>query len=155
MEGFWALIPPIWCNIGKILNSGGTLANKNIVSNFFEGFFYLWKRDGPKVSTFAPTLTLLFLLKMAEIGSNKQHCSKTLAIELSKYVKMKSLPHLPFPGKIRFSFAIFEIFLPGNRAESQVKGGESKFDKYCFIHTIPVQIPVKKCWFKYFPVLWL
>ena len=110
MGGFWALISAIWCNIGKILNNGSTLANKNIVSNFFEGFFYLWKRDGPKVSTFAPTLTLLFLLKMAEIGSNKQHCSKTLAIELSKYVKMKPLSHLPFLGKYDSVLQYLEYF---------------------------------------------
>ena len=66
---------------------------------------------------------------------------------------MKSLSHLPFPRKILLLFAIFRIFLPGNRARSQVKRVESKFDKYYFIHTIPGQLPVKKLWFKYFPVL--
>ena len=35
----------------------------------FEGFEYLWNR--PKISTFGPTLTPLFLLKMAEIEKNK------------------------------------------------------------------------------------
>ena len=43
---------------------------------------------------------------------------------------MKSLSILPFPGKIRLLFAIFGIFLAGNRAGSQVKGVESKFEKY-------------------------
>ena len=70
-------------------------------------------------------------------------------IELSKYVKIKSLSSLPFPGKIGLLLAIFGIFLPENRVGSQVKGGESKFDKYYFIHTIPGQLPVKKFWFKY------
>ena len=54
---------------------------------------------------------------------------------------MKSLSPLPFPGKIRLLFAIFGTFLPGNRAGSKVKGVESKFDKYYFIHTIPGQLP--------------
>ena len=84
---------------------------------------------------------------------NKQQHGKTSTIELSKYLKMKSLSSLTFPGKIRLLFAIFAIFLPGNRAGSQVKGVESKFDKYYFIHTILGQIFVKKFWFKYFPVL--
>ena len=65
---------------------------------------------------------------------------------------MKSLSPLPFPGKIPLLFAIFGIFSPGNRAESEVKGVELKFKKYYFIHTIPGQLPVKKVWFKYFPV---
>ena len=71
-------------------------------------------------------------------------------IELSKYVKIKSLSSLPFPGKIGLLLAIFGIFLPENRVGSQVKGGESKFDKYYFIHTIPGQLSVKKFWFKCF-----
>ena len=65
---------------------------------------------------------------------------------------MKSLSPLPFPGKIRLLFAIFAIFLSGNRAGSKVKGTESKFDKNYFIHTIPGQLPVKRFWFKYFTV---
>ena len=66
---------------------------------------------------------------------------------------MKPLSHLPFPGKIRLLFAIFGILLPGNRAGSQVKGKESKFGKHYFFHTTPGHLPVKKFWFKYFPVL--
>ena len=72
---------------------------------------------------------------------------------LSKYTKMKSLFPLAFPQTIRLLLAIFGIFLPGNRAGSQVKGLESKFDKYYFIHTILGQLDVKKFGFKYFPVL--
>ena len=45
---------------------------------------------------------------------------------------------------IRLLFAVFGIFLSGNRAGSQVKGEESKFDKYLFIYMIPGQLPVKK-----------
>ena len=119
----------------------------------FEGSEYLWKRNGPKVITFGPTLTPLFLLKVAKIEKNKQYFGKTSATELSKYVKMKFLSALPFSGKMRLLFAIFGIFLTGNRAGSQVKGLESKFDKYFFMYTILVQLPVKKFWFKYFPVL--
>ena len=93
---------------------------------------YLWKRDEPKVSNFGPTLNPLWLslLKMVKIEKNKWQCGKTSAIELSKYVKKKSLIHLPFPGKIRLFFAIFMVTLPGNTSGSQVKGVESKFDKY-------------------------
>ena len=95
---------------------------------------YLWKRDKPKVSNFGPTLNPLWLslLKMVQIEKNKWQCGKTSAIELSKYVKKKSLIHLPFPGKIRLFFAIFRVTLPGNTLGSQVKGVESKFDKYTF-----------------------
>ena len=75
------------------------------------------------------------------------------AIELSNYVKTKSLSPLPFPGKIQLLFALFGIFLPGIMAESKFKGVGSKFDKYYFIHTIPGQLLVRKIWFKYFPVL--
>ena len=80
---------------------------------------------------------------MAKIERNKQQCQKTSVFELSKYPKMKNLSLFPFPGKIRSLFAIFGIFLPGNREESQVKGVESKFDEYFFIHVIPDQLPVK------------
>ena len=66
---------------------------------------------------------------------------------------MKYLSPLLFPGKIQLVFAIFEMFLPGNRAGSQVKVVKSKFDKYYFIHTIKGHLPVKKigsnifqCW---------
>ena len=51
------------------------------------------------------------------------------AIALSKYVKIKALSSFPFPGKILLLFTIFGLFLPENRAGSQVKGLESKFEK--------------------------
>ena len=52
----------------------------------------------------------------------------------------------------RLVFAIFRMFLPGNRVGSQVRGVKWKFDKYYFIHTINGHLPVQKIWFKYFPV---
>ena len=80
---------------------------------------------------------------MFEIEKNKQQCRKTSGIRLSKHVKIKALSPCPFPGKIQLLFAIFGLFLPGNSVESQGKWLESKFDKSCFIHTIPGQLPIK------------
>ena len=65
----------------------------------------------------------------------------TSAIELSKYVKISPLS---FQGKIRLIFALFVLFLAGNRVRSQVKSSESKFNVSYFTHTIPGQLPVKK-----------
>ena len=160
LEGFLALTPllpypQIWSNIAKIPATGSAPANKSIVWNFLKDFKFLWRRDWPKVSTCGPILTLLFPMKMVEIEENKQLCRRTSAIGLPKYVKINFLSPLPFPGKIRLLFAIFRLFLPGNRVKSQVRGLESKFDRSFFIHTIPVQLPVKKSWFKHSPVLQL
>ena len=93
-----------------------------------------------------------FPLEDGQNRKNKQQCRKFSATDLSKYVKMKSLSSLHFLGKIRF-FPIFGIYLPWNRAGSQVKGVELKFDKYSFIQTIPGLLPVKNFYFKCFPVL--
>ena len=94
-------------------------------------------------SNFEPSLT--FPLEDGQNRKkNKQQCGKISAIELSKYVKIKSLFHLPLPGKIRLLSAIFGVTLPGNTVGSQVKGVESKFDRYYFNHTVPGQLPVKK-----------
>ena len=68
---------------------------------------------------------------------------KPSAIGLSKYVKVKALSPLLFLEKTRSLFAIFGLFLPGNRVESKIKGIESK----CRF--------VKTCWFQHFPVLQL
>ena len=69
---------------------------KKFVSKFFEGFEFLWKRDGPKLSLFGPTLTARFALKIAEIEKNKNNCGKTSAVGLLKYIKIKALSALPF-----------------------------------------------------------
>ena len=73
---------------------------------------------------------------------------KTLNIGLSKYVKIKDLPTLHFPEKIGFLFAIFELFLVGKRAGSQVQDSESKLT-----NIIPNQLNVKKFWSQHFSVL--
>ena len=67
LGSFWVLTPPVWSNITEILTRGNTLGNKNTVWTFFDGFKYFWTRVGPKVSTFGPTLTRLFLLNLAKI----------------------------------------------------------------------------------------
>ena len=67
------------------------LANKNIVWKLFEGFDFLWKRDGYKVCIFGPVLTSNFPLKIAKIEKNLYSYGKNLAIGLSKYVKIKVL----------------------------------------------------------------
>ena len=79
-------------------------------SNSFEEIEFLWKRDGPKVCTFGPTLTIGFLVKMAEIKKNTHGSRKTLAIELFQFVKIKALSPLHFPGKIRLLFALIGLF---------------------------------------------
>ena len=66
------------------------------------------------------------------------------AIGLSKYVKIKALSPLSFPGKIRLLFALFGLFFARKRARPQVGGSESKCDISYFTHTIPCQFPVKK-----------
>lgn len=50
-EYFWALTPQTWTNFTEIFFRGSTLADKNVVSKFFEGFFW----DGTKVCTFRAT----------------------------------------------------------------------------------------------------
>ena len=149
LGGFWALTLPIWSNIAEILTRGSALANKNTV--WILVLFWMIRVFMEKGRTqsyhYGLPLTPFFLLKMVKVEKKYAVCGKTSVIELSKYVKIKSLSPLPFSGKIRLLFAIFRIFLPGNTAGSQVKGVESKCDKYYFIHTIPDQLPIKKFWF--------
>ena len=47
------------------------LANKILFENVFEGFEFLSKKKGPKISISGTTLTLHFPLKIAEIERNK------------------------------------------------------------------------------------
>ena len=49
-----------------------------------------------------------------------------------------------FPGKIQFIFALFRLFLVGNRTGSHAKGSESKFDIADFTKTIPGQLNGKR-----------
>ena len=81
--------------------------------NFWRVQVLKGSRDGPRICAFGPTLTSPFHLK---IEKKKYSSEKTSANCLSKYDKIKVLPLLPFPGKIRLPFALFEIFVAGNRA---------------------------------------
>ena len=108
---------------------------KRFVWNIFEGFEFLWKRDGPKLSIFRPTLTAGFALKIAEIEKNKNYCGKTSAVGLLKYIKIKALSPLPF--------ILCDLFLRGNRVRSQLKAVESNFDKNLFYPHNSCQLLVK------------
>ena len=102
--------PLIWSNFAEIFTKCSTLANKNIFWKFFEIFKFSWKRNGLKVCTFGPTLTVHFPQKMKEIKKNKQHYGKTSAIGLFKYVKIKALSLLTFLGKIWLLFHYLGYF---------------------------------------------
>ena len=133
---FWEVFgSPIWSNIAEIFTRGSTLANKDIVSKIFEGFKYLWKREESKFSTFGPTLTTLFLLKMGKIQKISNSAEK---LQPSLQICQNEVFILsPLSGNNTITFCNIWKFLPGNRAGSQVKGVESKFNKNYFIHTIP------------------
>ena len=107
-----------------------------------------------KTLHFQPTFTPRFPLKIVEIGKNKHCCGETSAIGPSKFVKIKALPPLPFPGKIRLLFTIFGLFFGRKQGGvTSQRARESKFEKSHFIHTIPVNFLLKKFWFKHFSVL--
>ena len=123
-EDFGPLLPQIWSYIAEILTICSTLGNKNIKQNLKDSSFHKKETD-QKFAKF----TTSFSLRMPKIEKDKHKWGKTSAIWLSKYVKIKTLSPLPFPEKTRLLFAIFRLFLPGNRVGSQMKGLESKFDK--------------------------
>ena len=54
----------------------------------FKGYEFSWKMDGPKVSTFGPTLTPRFPLKMAEIKKMSRNVEK---LQLLSYPNMSKL----------------------------------------------------------------
>ena len=70
-----------------------------------------------------------------------------IAIGLFRDIKINALSPLPFLGKMRLHFALVGLFLARNRAGSQVKVSEPKFDICYFIHKSPGQLPVKRFWF--------
>ena len=129
--------PQIWSNIVEIITIDSILANKNIVWKFFWRIRVFRKRDASKVSTFGPTLMPRFPLKnfsywAIQICQNQCFISSSLSGE-----------------NAITTWAIF----PGNRAESQVKGLELKFET---IHPNDSwSMSCKKAWFQHFPVLWL
>ena len=77
---------------------------------------------------------------------------KTSAIRLSKYVKIKVLSPLFFPGKTDYFLHYLGYFW--QELERGLKSkGRSKFGIPCFNHTILGQLPVKNIWFQHFPIL--
>ena len=70
-----------------------------------------------------------------------------IAIGLSRDIKINALSPLPFLGKMPLHFALVGLFWGRNRAGSQVKVSERKFDICYFIHKIAGQLPVKRFWF--------
>ena len=60
--------------------------------------------------------------------------NKTLAIGLSKYLKIRAPFPLPFPGKIRLLFALFWLFLTRKPAQFQIA---------YLTNTVPGHFPVK------------
>ena len=67
---FWKVFAPLLHQYGPILPKSSPEVvlwqTKTLLENFLKDSKGR-KRDGPKVSTFAPTLTPLFLLKMIKI----------------------------------------------------------------------------------------
>ena len=64
----------------------------------------------------------------------------------------KALSLLPFPGKTWLVFVRFPgLFLAENRAGSQIRGSEWKFDISYFTYTSPGKLPAKKFWVQHFP----
>ena len=119
MTLFWRFLDPklpqILSDFYKIFARGSIQGDKNCVLGISEKFEVFQKRHVPKVCTFGPPLTSRLPLKMAEIEKNNYFLSKTLAIELSKYRKIKAITPLAFPGKIRLLFALVWLFLAGSR----------------------------------------
>ena len=66
--------------------------------------FWRILRDGPKVSTFGPTLTPLFLLKMIKIEKKQAVVRKNFSHWAIQICQNESLSHLPFPGKTTITF---------------------------------------------------
>ena len=69
---------------------------------------------------------------------------KMVKIENYIYLLGKSFdPFSPFRERYYYVLGYLSYFLAGNRARSQVKGSESKFDISYFTHTIPGKLPVE------------
>ena len=81
------------------------------------------------------------------------HLSKLQPLGYSNMPELKLSVYSLLSGKIKFLFALFRLFLAGNKTGCQVKGSESKFDISYFTQTIRAQLPVKKIYLLRFPVL--
>ena len=137
--GFLGPNSPKYCPILTKFLPEVVFNERKSVLRIFEKFKFLRKQEIPKVCTFDLTLTHRFFLKMAEIEQNKYSARKTLAVEVSKYRKIKALSPLSFLVKIRLLVALFWLFLAGNRPRSKVKGSESKFEIAFFSRHLPVK----------------
>ena len=141
---------------------------KTLFENFLKDLSIYGKGTDPKLALLVqlwPIFTSWGWPKSKKISSsvekyqslNHPNISKWslyLNIYIYKYIHIHIYIYIyTYIHNSRLIFAIFGIFLPGNRVGSQVKGVKSKFDKYYFIHTIHGHLPVQKIWFKYFPVL--
>ena len=107
--------------------------------------FFMWKRQAPKFA-FLQLWPSVSPWRWPKLIKYIHLPGKTSAIGLSKNVKIKVLYPLPFSGKIWLFFALFRLFLAGNRVRSHVKISESKFDISYFTHPILGQVPVKSFW---------
>ena len=143
LEVFGPLLPQISVNFAEFLTRGSTLSNKNF------GWKFLWRIRfyGKGKDQMFAILVQLWL----PVSPWRWLKSKTISCSNEKFQQLgdpnMSKPRLissPLSGKIRLVFAVFGLFLGGNRAGSQVKRSESKFDISYFTQTIPGQIPVKK-----------
>ena len=144
LGGFWVLAPRIWSNITEILTRGSKYSSQQK---------HLFLKDSRFMEKGRTTLALLFLPgwpKSKEISSSAETLQPLSHPNMLKW-------NLCLPSSFRQKYDYFlqylGYFYQKTRRGSQVKEVESKFDKYCFIHTIPGELSVKTFWFKYFPVL--
>ena len=119
-ELFGSLLPQIWSNFVKILIRGSTLANRNIVWKFFEGFKKKWQTQS---LTFWSYFDTPLPLKMAEIENNRLWRGKPSAIELSKYVKTNAVYLLsPFREKYDYFLHYSIYFCQETQQGHKLKG---------------------------------
>ena len=141
---FGYLLPQIWFNFAKTCTRNGILADKNSVWRVFEKLeLNFYKKMTNQIFTFGQTLNAHYPLKMTEVEKKIFFPGKTLTSGLSKYVKIKFISSLSFLGQIQLCFALFGLFLLGNRVGSRIQGAESKFDTAYFTNNIPGRLNVK------------
>ena len=139
-EVFGPLLPQLWSNFAQILTRVNTIGSKNIVWKYFVWIWvFMEKGTDPK---FALLVRLWPRMSYWRWPKSKKMYGKTLAIGLSKSRLCQNQGSISslLSGKIWLLFTLFGLFLVGNRAESQVRGSESKFEMSCFTHTILVNL---------------
>ena len=120
MIGFGTSLLQIWSNIADILTRGTTLAI--LFENFLKDLGFYGNEMDRKLA--------LLVEKRQPLGYPNMSKSRLYLLSC-------------FREKYDYFLQYLDYFCP-NRAGSQVKGLESKFDKTYFIHAIPGQLPVKK-----------